>query len=40
MDRYLGDGDGDLSVLAGQLSRLSTSGFAREKGKAAIRGKG
>jgi AcrR family transcriptional regulator len=40
MDRYLGDGAGDLSVLAGQLSRLSTSGFAREKNKVAIRGKG
>jgi AcrR family transcriptional regulator len=39
MDRYLGDGGGDLSELASQLSRLSTSGFAREKGKLA-RGRG
>ena len=40
MDRYLGDGDGDLSALASQLSRLSTAGFAREKGKATTRGRG
>jgi AcrR family transcriptional regulator len=40
MDRYLGDGGGDLAALAGQLSRLSTSGFAREKGKATTRGRG
>ena len=40
MDRYLGDGDGDLSALASQLSRLSTSGFAREKGKVTTRGRG
>jgi hypothetical protein len=40
MDRYLGDGAGDSSVLASQLSRFSTSGFAREKGKVATRGRG
>jgi AcrR family transcriptional regulator len=40
MDRYLGDGGGDLSALASQLSRLSTSGFVREKGKVATRGRG
>ena len=33
MDRYLGDGQGDLSALATQFNRLSTSGFAREKRK-------
>jgi AcrR family transcriptional regulator len=38
MDRYLGDGEGDLSAIASQLSRLSASGFAREKGKAGPRG--
>ncbi len=40
MDRYLGEGAGDLSAVASQLSRLSTSGFAREKGKATTRGRG
>jgi AcrR family transcriptional regulator len=40
MDRYLGDGHGDLSALASQLSRLSTSGFARDKGKVTSRGRG
>jgi AcrR family transcriptional regulator len=39
MDRYLGGESGDLSATAGQLSRLSTSGFAREKGKM-TRGRG
>jgi AcrR family transcriptional regulator len=37
MDRYLGDGQGELSALASQLARLSTSGFARETRKAAAR---
>ena len=37
MDRYLGDGQGDLSELASQFNRLSTSGFAREKSKVALR---
>jgi AcrR family transcriptional regulator len=40
MDRYLGDGGGELSALASQLSRLSTSGFVREKGKTTTRGRG
>jgi AcrR family transcriptional regulator len=40
MDRYLGNGDGDLPAIASQLSRLSASGFAREKGKATTRGRG
>jgi AcrR family transcriptional regulator len=40
MDRYLGDGDGDVSALGGQLSRFSASGFAREKGRGATRGRG
>jgi AcrR family transcriptional regulator len=40
MDRYLGNGSGELSALASQLSRFSTSGFAREKGRAATRGRG
>ena len=34
MDRHLGDGRGDLSALAIQFNRLSTSGFAREKSTA------
>jgi AcrR family transcriptional regulator len=40
MDRYFGDGGGELSALASQLSRLSTSGFVREKGKTTTRGRG
>ena len=38
MDRYLGDGQGDLSALASQFNRLSTSGFAREKRKGTTKG--
>jgi AcrR family transcriptional regulator len=37
MDQLLGDGRGDLSALAAQFSRLSTSGFAREKSKVTTR---
>jgi AcrR family transcriptional regulator len=37
MDRHLGDGRGDLSALAIQFNRISTSGFAREKSKATTR---
>jgi AcrR family transcriptional regulator len=37
MDRHLGDGRGDLSALAVQFNRLSTSGFAREKRKVTTR---
>jgi AcrR family transcriptional regulator len=33
MERHLGGGNGDLSALASQFSRLSTTGFAREKSK-------
>jgi AcrR family transcriptional regulator len=33
MDRHLGGGEADLGALAGQFSRLSTTGFAREKSK-------
>jgi AcrR family transcriptional regulator len=32
MDRCFGGAKGDLGVLAGQFNRLSTQGFAREKG--------
>lgn len=32
MDRYFGDAQEDLSALASQFNRLSTTGFAREKG--------
>lgn len=39
MDRYLGDGEDELSALASQLTRLSTSGFAREKGRVSKRGR-
>jgi AcrR family transcriptional regulator len=38
MDRYLGEGGGDLAAVAAQLSRVSTAGFACEKGKARGRG--
>ncbi|HTV95604.1 MAG TPA: helix-turn-helix domain-containing protein [Steroidobacteraceae bacterium] len=31
MDRYLGGGQGELSVLASQLTRFATQGFARER---------
>ncbi len=37
MDRHLGDGRGDLSALAIQFNRLSTSGFAREKRRVTTR---
>lgn len=37
MDRYFGEAQGDLSELASQFNRLSTSGFAREKSKLATR---
>jgi AcrR family transcriptional regulator len=39
MDRHLGEGHGDLSALAIQFNRLSTSGFAREKSDATTREK-
>jgi AcrR family transcriptional regulator len=39
MDRHLGGGGGDLSALASQFSRLSTTGFAREKSKVNTREK-
>src|SRR5262249_11511595 len=39
MDRYLGDGQGDLSELASQFNHLSTSGFAREKSNVTTREK-
>jgi AcrR family transcriptional regulator len=39
MDRHLGGGSGDLSALASQFSRLSATGFAREKGKVTTREK-
>ena len=39
MDRYLGDGQGDLSALASQFTRFSTQGFAREKSKATTGGR-
>ena len=39
MDRHLGGGNGDLAALAGQFSRLSTTGFAREKSKVTTREK-
>ncbi|MCB2076659.1 MAG: TetR/AcrR family transcriptional regulator [Novosphingobium sp.] len=37
MDRYFGEGNADLSELAKQFNRLSTSGFAREKKTIATR---
>ncbi len=39
MDRHLGAGNADLSALASQFSRLSTTGFAREKSKVTTREK-
>jgi hypothetical protein len=39
MDRYLGDGQGDLSALASQFTRFSTQGFAREKSKVTTGGR-
>lgn len=39
MERHLGEAKGDLSAIAGQFNRLSTSGFAREKKKVATREK-
>jgi AcrR family transcriptional regulator len=37
MDRHLGGDDGDLAALASQFTRLSTTGFAREKSKVTTR---
>lgn len=37
MDRHLGEGSGDLTALASQFTRLSTTGFAREKSKVTTR---
>ena len=39
MDRHLGGGNDDLSAIANQFTRLSTTGFAREKSKATTREK-
>ncbi len=39
MDQQLGEGTGDLAALASQFSRLSTTGFAREKSKVTTREK-
>lgn len=39
MDQHLGEASGDLSEIANQLSRLSTTGFAREKRKVSTREK-
>lgn len=39
MDRHLGGAGGDLTAIAGQFTRLSTTGFAREKNKVTTREK-
>jgi hypothetical protein len=39
MDRYFGGSKQDLSELAAQFNRLSTTGFARDKRRVTIREK-
>jgi AcrR family transcriptional regulator len=39
MDRHLGGENGELSAIANQFTRLSTTGFAREKSKVTPRGR-